>query len=83
MSGRAGRRVAGHALRDEGAAFHVNGRRARPGGGPAGWGYAMCECGEMSPRATSIVADRKRWHFQHKLDVLYPGAATQSVATTP
>lgn len=68
------KRIAGHALQAEGAAFLVNerGETVRVGSWrtTGGFGRGHCECGDLGPLSSS-AADRKRWHRQHKasLDV--------------
>lgn len=54
-------RIRGHALRNEGRAFHAGDRVFR--------GRAVCECGTQSEPLESDAA-RKRWHRQHKAGVL-------------
>jgi len=59
-------RVAGHALRREGAAFDERGRLLSRGlYNQANSGHAKCECGALSEDLPSTAA-RKRWHAEHK-----------------
>lgn len=67
-------RVSGHTLRDEGAVYTAEGHR-RYLQNLTGYGHGMCSCGALSPVLPSRSA-RKRWHREHKAEVL-----AQSVAT--
>lgn len=58
--------VRGHGLQGEGAAYEGMSRV---------WiGRGTCACGAQSPVLESDYA-RKRWHRQHKLDVIAQGAS--------
>jgi hypothetical protein len=59
-------RLAGHGLIQEGWPFIGTHLQARYRSGP---GMAKCECGSMSDVLPSASA-RKRWHRQHKEDLL-------------
>ncbi len=59
-----GRRVKGHALVAEGAAFSKDGSRVI-WNSTSGVGVARCECGATST-AFRTAADRKSWHRKHK-----------------
>lgn len=62
--------VRGHALMWGGGAFTKDGKAA-PAAEPftPTIGYAMCECGQMSPEALSGNEARRQWHRQHKDEV--------------
>lgn len=59
-------RVSGHELVDEGAPFSLDGWAYWP---RRGTGHGKCRCGLLSPELPSEAA-RKRWHRQHKEEVL-------------
>jgi hypothetical protein len=63
-------RIAGHALRHEGAPFDRDGHLIYSGGfiSSSGVGRARCECGTMSEVLQS-ANQRKAWHRQHKAEV--------------
>lgn len=69
-------RVAGHTLRNEGAAFEMwtafPQGEARPirvrWNGTSGIGFALCSCGARSPILNSANL-RKAWHRNHKTEV--------------
>lgn len=67
-------RVSGHWLLSEGAAFTHVGSRRWPSG-TAGPGYGRCSCGAMSDWLDTGAA-RKRWHREHKAEVLYGQGGT-------
>lgn len=54
----------GHGLMAEGAPYDKHGNRMYANG-TAGWGHALCRCGEMSGMI-STGAGRKAWHRAHK-----------------
>lgn len=62
-------RLPGHELMFEGAAYGPDGSRLH-WNTVAGYGYAKCGCGSMSPEALASAAARKRWHRAHKDAVL-------------
>lgn len=60
--------VPGHTLRFEGRAFVVNenGKNVFA----RGWhGRGLCSCGALGPMVTTVAA-RKRWHREHKAEVV-------------
>lgn len=62
------KRVTGHSLMNEGAAFRDDGEREDFGRhvlGTAGPGRAKCSCGELSEPLPSSTA-RRAWHREHK-----------------
>lgn len=59
--------VPGHTLRYEGNAYNPNGQMKYRFNDPVG--HAKCSCGALSPELPSRAA-RKRWHKQHKAEVL-------------
>ena len=67
------KRLAGHSLQNEGAAFVVNEERrvvrAWPGRGISGRGRGLCSCGALSEMLDSGYA-RRNWHREHKAEVL-------------
>lgn len=65
MSGPRSNRVRGHALRDEGMPFEKGVRLPVYGS----LGYGRYECGAESPLLDTTAA-RKRWHRQHKAELL-------------
>lgn len=58
--------IKGHALKADGAAFDENANRIDPSTA-GGDGSALCQCGALSPIATSRKA-RIDWHKEHKAD---------------
>lgn len=72
-------RVSGHTLRNEGAAFERrDGHHYRINvWSTFGDGYGLCSCGARSPILSSGGA-RKRWHREHKAEILASDAATRS-----
>ena len=58
--------IKGHALKADGAAFDENANRIDPDTA-GGDGSALCQCGALSPIATSRKA-RIDWHKEHKAD---------------
>ena len=58
--------IKGHALKADGAAFDENANRIDPDTA-GGDGSALCQCGALSPIATSRKA-RIGWHKEHKAD---------------
>lgn len=74
-TGHAYTQIPGHGLQAKGKPFIGGpGHWRRPGWGI---GYGLCSCGEASPEQLDSDAARKRWHRQHKADVL---AAQQEAA---
>jgi hypothetical protein len=67
-------RVGHHTLEWEGAPHDKRGHRLF-GEGRGAVGYGKCFCGVLSPDELPSAAARKRWHRQHKLDILAGGAA--------
>ena len=64
------RRVEGHKLMGEGAAYDGYRTLMQPfSRSTAGRGRAWCECGELSD-VYETAADRKRWHREHKAAIL-------------
>lgn len=61
------KRISGHALRGEGAAYSPRGERYY-WDTIGGHGAARCECGAQSPIMTS-AKNRKIWHWAHKSEV--------------
>lgn len=64
-------RVKGHYLIGEGESFFGDGSRIW--GRRSGMGCGKCSCGALSEKLPSDAA-RKRWHRQHKEEVLKEGA---------
>lgn len=62
MANGAGRRLAGHRLDNDGAAYWGQGRWSPH---PNGVGVGRCECGRLSPVLGDRAA-RKEWHQQHR-----------------
>lgn len=58
--------IKGHALKADGAAFDADANRIDPDTA-GGDGSALCQCGALSPIATSRKA-RIGWHKEHKAD---------------
>ena len=61
--------IPGHGLHAEGKPFIGDGRGGwtRP---DWGIGYGLCSCGEASPEQLDSDAARKRWHREHKEQVI-------------
>jgi hypothetical protein len=69
--------IRGHALQDEGAAYHEHPNYDYIGNTdthvsrycsdtPSNLGFALCECGSQS-EVFSTTAARRRWHAEHKV----------------
>ena len=73
--------IKGHALKADGAAFDENANRIDPSTA-GGDGSALCQCGALSPIATSRKA-RIDWHKEHKADAAAAEAEAPALDLEP